>query len=90
MSTRAPVVPAFLHRDRDDPSRHVARIRPALELAQGPPEPEAVRENARRIARAIEEEIGSAPEQWTWAHRRWRTQPEGEPPPPYDLRRTIG
>jgi KDO2-lipid IV(A) lauroyltransferase len=88
MSTGAPVLPAFLHRDVRDPSRHVVRIHPPLELAPGDDDA-ALAENARRIARALEDEIRAAPEQWAWLHRRWRTQPAGEPRPPYRLARRI-
>ena len=82
MRTGAPVVPAFLARDVADPLRHVARFLPPLELAPGDGE-EIVLENARRMTRVIEDAVRRAPEQWAWAHRRWRTQPEGEPRPPY-------
>jgi KDO2-lipid IV(A) lauroyltransferase len=83
MSTRAPVVPAFLHRDREDPSRHVAVFRPALRLEEASGDENALAENARRMTRAIESEIRAAPDQWMWGHRRWRTQPLGEPQPRY-------
>ncbi|HEU4430054.1 MAG TPA: hypothetical protein VFT98_14925 [Myxococcota bacterium] len=82
MATGAPVLPAFLHRARGDPMRHVARIRAPLVLAEGDGEA-ALLENARRMTRAIEREVREAPEMWIWPHRRWRTQPPGEPPPPY-------
>ncbi len=78
----APVLPAFLHRDREDPLRHVAHFRPPLSLVPGEGEA-AWLENARRMTRAVEDEVRAAPEQWTWAHRRWRTRPAGEPRPPY-------
>jgi KDO2-lipid IV(A) lauroyltransferase len=81
MSTRVPVVPLFLHRDESDPTRHVARIRPPLPLVHGADDEAALAENARRLTRAIEDEIRAAPELWTWAHRRWHTQPPGEPRP---------
>jgi KDO2-lipid IV(A) lauroyltransferase len=82
MTTGAPVLPAFLHRDRSDPARHVARVRAPLELVPGEGD-DALLENARRMTRAIEDEVRAAPEQWVWAHRRWRTQPPGEPSPAY-------
>ena len=36
------------------------------------PRDEAVRAVTLRINRYIEDTIQGAPEQWTWAHRRWR------------------
>jgi KDO2-lipid IV(A) lauroyltransferase len=73
----------FLHRDSRDPARHVIRIRPAVTLDSGDDEASALLENTRRMTRAIEDEIRAAPELWTWLHRRWRTQPAGEPRPAY-------
>jgi KDO2-lipid IV(A) lauroyltransferase len=87
IATGAPVLPAFLHRERGAPMRHVARIQAPLALAPGDGEA-ALLENARRMTRAIEREIRAAPEMWIWPHRRWRTQPPGEPPPPYRRART--
>ena len=83
MSTGAPIVPVFLHRDADDPARHVARFYPALSIERERDDEAALAANARCISRAVEAEIRAAPEQWTWAHRRWRTQPAGEPRPRY-------
>jgi KDO2-lipid IV(A) lauroyltransferase len=82
MLTGAPVVPAFLVRERDEPLRHVARILPPLELAPGEGD-DVVLENVRRMTHAIEAEVRRAPEQWAWSHRRWRNQPPGEARPPY-------
>jgi KDO2-lipid IV(A) lauroyltransferase len=89
LHTRAAVLPAFLHRDARDPSRHVVRVRPALALALDGEESELVAENARRWTRALEDEIRAAPDQWSWMHRRWRTQPPGEARPPYELPRAL-
>lgn len=83
--TGCPVVPVFLHRDADG-WHHVARVRPAVEIVQDLDGPAAVQENAARMTRVIEEEIRSAPAEWIWGHRRWRTQPVGEPRP-YPRRR---
>ncbi len=87
MSTRVPVLPVFLHREADDPARHVVHFRPLLLLDANSDDHAALLENARRMTRAIEDEIRAAPEQWAWVHRRWRTQPAGEPPPPYRRKR---
>ena len=83
MKTGAPVLPAFLHREPDG-FHHVCRIRPRVQMVDDPGDPEgSLLENARRMTAVIEDEIRAAPEQWTWAHRRWRVQPRGEPRPAY-------
>jgi KDO2-lipid IV(A) lauroyltransferase len=79
MRTRAPVVPVFMEREGTS-GRHRARILPALELLpEGDDREAAVRENARRMTQVIEEQIRRLPDHWIWVHRRWRTQPKGEP-----------
>ena len=86
MRTGAPVIPAFVERE-DGSARHRVRILPALEiLPEGDDREAAVRENARRMTHVIEEEIRRLPDHWIWIHRRWRTQPRGEPRP-YPSRR---
>jgi KDO2-lipid IV(A) lauroyltransferase len=80
MRTRAPVVPAFAHRQPDG-RHHVLCFRPPIELMhEGADRDALVLENARRMTAPIEAEIRRAPEQWMWVHRRWRTQPEGRYP----------
>jgi KDO2-lipid IV(A) lauroyltransferase len=82
MRTKAPVLPVFLHRAEDGKS-HIARFRPPVPMVR--PEGDvaaAIRENARRMTEALEREITLAPDHWSWVHRRWKTQPPGEPRPP--------
>lgn len=87
LRTGAPVVPLFLYRRGEGPA-HLARILPAVDLVPGPPNsPEAIVENTRRMTRVIEGVVREVPDQWIWIHRRWRTQPVGEPKP-YPSRRT--
>jgi KDO2-lipid IV(A) lauroyltransferase len=82
LRTRAPVLPIFLHRIGTG-STHVAQFRPPIEMLRPEGDVEgAIRENARRMTEAIEREIVRAPDHWSWIHRRWRTQPRGEPRPP--------
>jgi KDO2-lipid IV(A) lauroyltransferase len=79
MRTGAPVVPVFVEREGTS-GRHRARFLPALELLpEGDDREAAVRENARRMTQVIEEQIRRLPDHWIWVHRRWRTQPKGEP-----------
>jgi KDO2-lipid IV(A) lauroyltransferase len=81
MRTGAPVVPIFVEREGGR-ARHRVRILPSLEMLPGGEDREAaVRENARRMTEVIEAEIRRMPDHWIWVHRRWRTQPEGEPKP---------
>ncbi len=78
MRTGSPVVPVFLFRQPDG-VHHVARFGPPIELVPESDDREAaLRENALRMTRAIEDAIREAPDHWIWIHRRWRTQPEGE------------
>lgn len=82
LRTRAPVLPIFLHRIGTG-STHVAQFRPPIEMLRPEGDVEsAIRENARRMTESIEREIVRAPDHWSWIHRRWKTQPPGEPRPP--------
>ncbi len=83
MRSGAPVVPAFIHREPGG-VRHVVHVQPALELLPEAGNREAaLRANVARMTAVIEREVRRAPEQWLWIHRRWHTQPPGEPRPAY-------
>jgi KDO2-lipid IV(A) lauroyltransferase len=87
MRTGAPVIPIFVERV-DESAYHRVRVLPPLEmLPEGEDREAAIRENARRMTAVIEGEIRRRPDQWIWVHRRWRTQPRGEPRP-YPSRRS--
>ncbi len=87
MRTGAPVVPVFLFREGQS-ARHVIRAGPALDLVpEGADRDAAVRENVRRMTRAVEEAVRAAPAEWSWTHRRWKTQPPGEARPYRSRRR---
>jgi len=72
LRTGRPIVPVFIHRERD--GRHRIVVEPALAT---PPadSPDAVIELTAECARRIEAAIRRWPEQWFWLHRRWRTRP---------------
>jgi len=81
MLTGAPVVPIFIERIGES-DRHRVRVEPPVELVRADGDREAaLRENVRRMVAVVERAIRRAPEQWVWIHRRWRTQPVGEPRP---------
>lgn len=71
--SQAPVIPIFIIRQPD--GRHLVKFFPTL----APPadcEPETIHAATQQYTSVIEDVIRAHPEQWTWMHRRWRTQPE--------------
>jgi KDO2-lipid IV(A) lauroyltransferase len=75
LRTRTPVVPAFARRVA--PGRHVIAVGPPLVLPEGTDEA-AILELTARCTSVIEAAVRATPEQWLWAHDRWRTRPPGE------------
>jgi KDO2-lipid IV(A) lauroyltransferase len=76
-ATGAPVVPASAWREA--PGRHVLRFEQPLAWIECEDYDEEIRRNTREYNAALERLILRHPEQWWWAHRRWRG---GEPPRP--------
>ncbi|HXZ12380.1 MAG TPA: lysophospholipid acyltransferase family protein [Candidatus Sulfotelmatobacter sp.] len=79
LRTQAPVVPGFLIWD-EQRRRYRLRFEPAVEMVRTGNEDADVRENTARFTKVIEEHIRAHPEQWLWAHKRWKTRPPGERP----------
>lgn len=79
LRTGAPVVPGFL---RWDYAQKVYRLEfgPAVELSRSGDEEADVVENTARFTRVIEDYVREHPDQWLWAHKRWKTRPPGEKP----------
>lgn len=75
LRTRTPILPAFTRRLA--PGRHEITIHPALPLPSGSDD-EAVRALTAGCTSAIEAAVRATPEQWLWAHDRWRTRPAAE------------
>ena len=75
LRTRTPIVPAFT--SRIAPGRHRITIHPALPLPAADGDV-AVRSVTADCTAAIEAAVRATPEQWLWAHDRWRTRPPGE------------
>jgi Kdo2-lipid IVA lauroyltransferase/acyltransferase len=72
LRTRTPIIPAFTRRLA--PGRHVISILPALQLPEST-DVNAIVELTARCTEAIEVAVRETPEQWLWAHDRWRTRP---------------
>lgn len=75
LRTRTPVLPAFTRRLA--PGRHQITIHPALPLPATAGD-DAVLALTARCTEVIEAAVRATPEQWLWAHDRWRTRPAGE------------
>ncbi len=72
-----PVVPIFALWDGDN---YRIEILPEVELIRTDDEDSDVLANTQRFQKVIEDMVRKYPDQWLWAHRRWKTRPKGEPP----------
>jgi len=71
--TRTPIVPIFIYRERFGEHRGV--IHPSFCGDGAGDSEQAVAELTQRCTSTIEAAITVAPDQWLWAHNRWRTKP---------------
>ena len=71
--TGAPVVPFYVAREKEN-NRYIMRFSPALE--NFPTNDDLL--DATTVNNAIEKQIKQTPEQYLWAHRRFKTRPQGE------------
>jgi KDO2-lipid IV(A) lauroyltransferase len=78
LRTGTPIVPIFIQ--REGAARHRVRIEPPLPAPPAAPLDAAVVELTARCTATIEAAIRRAPEQWLWAHDRWRTRPPAVAP----------
>lgn len=67
---RAPIVPAFITRQRA--AVHTLEFLPALAMTETGNEEEDVRANTAKFNQAVEEMIRHRPEQYFWMHDRWK------------------
>ncbi|PYP86723.1 MAG: lipid A biosynthesis acyltransferase [Blastocatellia bacterium AA13] len=87
LRTGAPVVPGFIHWDREL-RKHKLVFEPEAPLTRTGDLKEDVRANTALFTSIIERQIRQHPDQWLWVHKRWRTRPEGENDL-YDVSRNI-
>ena len=79
MRTDAAVVPGFC---LWDPvlGRYRVRFEPAVPTIRTGDEEADMVANTAAYTKVIEDYVRRYPEQWLWAHRRWKTRPAGERP----------
>lgn len=71
--TGATVIPGFALWSESE-RKYVLHFYPPV-LITGDPQTDT-----QRVHAILEQVIREHPDQWLWIHRRWKTQPEGEPP----------
>jgi Kdo2-lipid IVA lauroyltransferase/acyltransferase len=75
----APVIPAFIVREKDG-RHHRIEIQDEIPIQRSGDAEADVLENTRRFVKVIEDMVRRYPEQFLWTHRRYRTRPRGLPP----------
>jgi KDO2-lipid IV(A) lauroyltransferase len=73
LKTRAPVVPAFIHRLPG--GDHELVLEPEIPLVVTGDLDHDIAANTARFTAAIERQVRAHPEQWFWVHRRWKSRP---------------
>jgi KDO2-lipid IV(A) lauroyltransferase len=79
LHTEAAVVPGYAYWD-ENMRKYRLRFEPPVELIRTGDVDRDILENTQRFAKVIEEIVKKYPDQWVWAHARWKTRPRGEPP----------
>jgi KDO2-lipid IV(A) lauroyltransferase len=76
LRTGTPIVPVFIHRERN--GHHRIIVEPPIEGPVSLSGDGAIVELTAACSQRIEEAVRRRPEQWLWLHRRWRTRPIDE------------
>lgn len=74
--TGVPIIPIFMHRRDDHPTRHVFRVYPPIIPDPALGEQEDTRRMLQEFTSALEGEVRERPAQWVWMHERWRHTPD--------------
>lgn len=72
LKTEAPVVPAFLIREKFG---FTGKFLPEIPLTKTGDKTKDLEINTEKYNKVIESVVRQYPEQWFWVHRRWKTRP---------------
>ncbi|HXV19206.1 MAG TPA: ELM1/GtrOC1 family putative glycosyltransferase, partial [Candidatus Omnitrophota bacterium] len=85
LRTNAPIYPVFNFREgwlakpgqKRDWKKHRIEVEGPLEVPAGAADQSSAEENIlQQFSNMLEEKIRTSPEQWLWAHRRWKSTPD--------------
>jgi KDO2-lipid IV(A) lauroyltransferase len=74
LKTGAEILPSFIH--RAGIYKHIARAGEPLRLINTGNKERDMKENLQEIVRILEDYVRKFPEQWLWAHKRWKSTPQ--------------
>ena len=73
MRAKAAILPCFILRQSDD--THKIVFEPEFQIVEGKTHEETILLNIQKLTSIIESYIRRYPAEWSWIHRRWKTQP---------------
>lgn len=73
---KVPIVPAFMHREEQDPRHHYFTLYEPLWPDYDLDEEEDIERLTQAHTSALEAHIRKHPTQWAWVHARWHHQPK--------------
>jgi Kdo2-lipid IVA lauroyltransferase/acyltransferase len=83
LHTGAPVLPGYLTPMRK--GRYAIKFLPPIEIIRTGDQARDLELNTRRFNEVLENIIREQPESWLWGHKRWKYQPDENPPNLYKL-----
>jgi len=83
LRTDAPILPGYLTPLRR--GRYKIKFLPPIEVIRTGNRNRDLEANTRRLNEVLEGIIREQPETWLWGHKRWKYQPQGNPPDLYRL-----
>ncbi len=85
LRTNAPILPGYLTPLQR--GRYKIKFLPPIEVIRTGNRNRDLQVNTRKLNEVLEGIIREQPESWLWGHKRWKYQPQGNPPDLYRLPR---